>query len=72
MKRSQVKRKRSQAQREAFALLAGIPLEQLNKPKTKRVITVWETCRVCADQMYGGPRCFEHNPTPEQRERGAA
>ena len=27
---------------------------------------MWE-CPVCIKQMVGGPRCAEHNPTPEQR-----
>lgn len=36
--------------------------------KSQRVVTIWELCKVCADQMYGGPRCYEHNPTPEMRE----
>jgi hypothetical protein len=30
--------KRSQAQREAFAKFAGIPIEQLNKPTRSRVV----------------------------------
>jgi hypothetical protein len=60
--------KRSQAQREAFAKLAGIPIEQRTARPTRRVVTVWERCRVCALQMVGGPRCYDHNPTPEQRE----
>jgi hypothetical protein len=28
---------------------------------------VWE-CRDCNAQMYGGPRCAQHNPSPEERE----
>jgi len=28
---------------------------------------VWE-CRLCNEQMYGGPRCCNHNPTPDERE----
>ena len=32
--------------------------------------SVWD-CRVCCDQMYGGPRCTEHNPSPEERDRRA-
>ena len=31
------------------------------------ILSTWD-CRVCCDQMVGGPRCYEHNPTPEQRE----
>lgn len=27
---------------------------------------VW-ACARCCQQMYGGPRCYAHNPTPEQR-----
>lgn len=37
---------------------------------TERPPSVWELCRVCALQMVGGPRCYVHNPTPEQREAG--
>lgn len=29
----------------------------------------WTRCSTCNQQMVGGPRCFTHNPTPEQRER---
>lgn len=29
---------------------------------------IWTTCRKCCDQMFGGPRCYDHNPTPEMRE----
>ncbi len=25
-------------------------------------------CMACMDQMFGGRRCFEHNPTPEMRD----
>lgn len=32
----------------------------------RRARSIWERCRVCADQMFGGPRCYDHNPTPEQ------
>ena len=35
--------------------------------RTARGTTAWD-CKVCCDQMVGGPRCFEHNPTPEERE----
>jgi hypothetical protein len=63
--------KRSQAQREAFAKLAGIPIEQLTARPSKRVVTIWERCRKCALQMVGGERCYEHNPTPEMREQFA-
>lgn len=34
--------------------------------------SIWDICRVCAEQMVGGPRCFKHNPTPEQREAAEA
>lgn len=30
--------------------------------------TLWERCHVCAVQVVGGPRCGQHNPTPEERE----
>jgi hypothetical protein len=26
-------------------------------------------CPICIEQMVGGPRCYTHNPTPEQRLR---
>lgn len=38
------------------------------KRSTTRTVTLWETCRVCANQMVGGERCLVHNPTPELRE----
>jgi hypothetical protein len=28
---------------------------------------IWK-CKVCAEQMFGGPRCHAHNPTPEEYE----
>ena len=35
-------------------------------------LSTWD-CKACCDQMVGaGPRCFEHNPTPEQREADPA
>ena len=24
----------------------------------------WARCRVCFEQMFGGQRCYEHNPLP--------
>jgi len=34
--------------------------------------STWD-CKACCDQMVGaGPRCYEHNPTPEQREADPA
>lgn len=27
----------------------------------------WTECAMCVQQIFGGPRCFAHNPTPEQR-----
>lgn len=38
------------------------------RKKSDRVVTIWESCKVCALQMVGGPRCYEHNPTPEMVE----
>ena len=35
--------------------------------KRNEASVTWD-CRFCNIQMLGGPRCFEHNPTPEQRE----
>jgi hypothetical protein len=29
--------------------------------------SVWD-CAVCCGQMVGGPRCWDHNPTPEERD----
>lgn len=28
---------------------------------------VWE-CPSCIEQMFGGERCWTHNPSPEERE----
>lgn len=39
-------------------------------PVAERELTVWEICRACALQMVNGVRCYEHNPTPEQRAAG--
>lgn len=36
--------------------------------KRKNESSVTWDCRACNLQMVGGPRCFEHNPLPEQRE----
>ena len=56
-----------------------MPPKKTSKPsKTERSAisegdTIWARCSVCAEQMVGGPRCYEHNPTPEMRvEREAA
>ena len=39
---------------------------------TVHKLSVWDLCRVCCEQMFGGPRCTTHNLTPEQREAAAA
>lgn len=41
----------------------------MSKRKSRRKTNaplVWD-CRVCNLQMVGGPRCLQHNPTPEER-----
>jgi hypothetical protein len=38
----------------------------------KHFTTLWERCKVCADQVYGGPRCNRHNPDPDEREKREA
>jgi len=30
----------------------------------RRIRSLWERCSICRDQMFGGPRCYEHNPLP--------
>lgn len=37
--------------------------------KTETATPAWLSCAVCNLQMTGGPRCYTHNPTPEERER---
>lgn len=37
------------------------------KAKRSQSSQTWE-CQTCNLQMVGGPRCYAHNPTPEQRE----
>ena len=66
------RKKRSQAPREAYAKLMGLPFEPEDTKPKKRVVTIWERCKVCADQMYGGPRCLDHNPTVEMKEASHA
>jgi hypothetical protein len=46
--------------------------KQQERRTTKRVLSIWEICKMCADQMFGGPRCFTHNPTPEMRETNSS
>jgi len=40
---------------------------RVDRRASKRDLSIWEKCRICADQMFGGPLCFTHNPTVEQR-----
>lgn len=42
------------------------------KRKAKREASVCWECPECNLQMVGGPRCYKHNPTPEQREANPA
>lgn len=38
-----------------------------NRKTDATQVSIWD-CKVCVDQMFGGVRCFAHNPTPEMRE----
>jgi hypothetical protein len=40
---------------------------QVESHATRHLPTLWERCRACAQQMFTGERCYEHNPTPELR-----
>jgi len=37
------------------------------QPPSKAAEIIY-SCKMCSDQMFGGPRCYEHNPTPDQRD----
>lgn len=53
-----------------------MPTPPANKKTTKRrstrkaetQSTAWTQCAACRKELFGGVRCFDHSPTPEQRE----
>jgi len=57
---------RPQLVQSAFTWMRDIHVaeELLTHRPSKRVLRIWERCRVCALQMVGGPRCMEHNAYP--------
>lgn len=44
--------------------------EEVAMARRRKAEAEWPgwTCSRCMNQFFGGPRCYTHNPTPEERE----